>query len=601
MRACMRGAQRGLRHAQLANCRRKLTTRQGGHPPSKGAEQKPSGDHQGAKATPPQAKPQTQAAPKGGATGTPGGTAPPEAPRAGLPPWVPVAAAAFGFGSLAYLGVRLAAEGPPKSLPGFLGGRRRELQEEERAQEAPLETAEMSQPAAFSGAGEDGAALETAEMNQPAAFSGAGEDGAEKMGVKMPEVGVGDSGEAEEPVVIDTAPLDQLFTEALGLPSVAGQQDASAGGVAGDGPDGQATSAQIVEASEDSSTPYEEEVLMAKPSPLPTPAQSITADLVQKVIEQGAGAGEDWEKYKAMHQQATCDAETVIQKMAEQEVQHKVETQQLELKIAEHAAKVEDIRAEADDQLKKTQALLEKQEEVAEQQRENELKRQAEYMAVAASEAAVKERTERIKLMDQVREKLNVLEEAFVQRSKDALLKSAVHNVALGAMALDQALREGLPCSKPLRFLESGCGQDPVVLLGLSAVPKEVAQRGVPTQTQLLDRFKDVKKSVLTLSYLPPEGGGVLAHFAAKIGAALKVREDPTPTGTLDAALSQMEEWVRDGHLASAAQELEKATAGTAAEACTKDWLEAARSRAAAEQTVKMLQARAMSLTVALL
>lgn len=64
-------------------------------------------------------------------------------------------------------------------------------------------------------------------------------------------------------------------------------------------------------------------------------------------------------------------------------------------------------------------------------------------------------------------------------------------------------------------------------------------------------------------------------------------------SGTPEAAIALAHAKLLTGQLAGAACELQRGVEGTAAQEAVSDWVQAAKSRAVAEQAVKLLQAHA--------
>lgn len=119
-------------------------------------------------------------------------------------------------------------------------------------------------------------------------------------------------------------------------------------------------------------------------------------------------------------------------------------------------------------------------------------------------------------------------------------------------------------------------------------------------------QFEALEGRAKQLVLLPPGGGGMLAHALAWAASTLKVKEPAPQNGsqpnaaTSDAALARAEALLAHGELTEAANVLESAFAGTGAESLVKKWAEEARSRAVAEQAVKVVQAQATALAASL-
>ncbi|KAK9804866.1 hypothetical protein WJX72_009060 [[Myrmecia] bisecta] len=325
------------------------------------------------------------------------------------------------------------------------------------------------------------------------------------------------------------------------------------------------------------------------------------AALVRKAIERGEGAGDDWAEYAHRLRQAELDADVIRAVLGRVAAHHQGEVAKVQAVADGHAQRVRDAASKAQAIVNHFTQVLEEQQRLADAQRENELKRQAEYMAVAAAEAAVQERRLRGEELDKVRIKLNALGQAFSQRSQERHTSHTAHKLALGTFALESALCQGQPFEEALRLLARGCEGDDLVYAAIRALPKETAEQGIPTRAQLQDRWADVARAARSLAALPEGAGGPLSLGLASLAAKLKVSERGCAgqagrqSGSVDSALAEAEGHLANGRPAAAGAALQRGVAGTAAAPVVQDWAEAAWARGVADQTLALLQAHATS------
>ncbi|GMH39450.1 hypothetical protein BSKO_07348 [Bryopsis sp. KO-2023] len=429
------------------------------------------------------------------------------------------------------------------------------------------------------------------------------------------------SGAGDEPVTVDLEPINSLFQGAFGLESLkeeGGAQQASEAPAAvksseaQEDPDGGGLAVTESGSEEEKSTVDALEAIPTATLSLEEPpegvedGQTLAGALVKAAVEDNFGAGENWEDFGAMHKQAESDARVFLRWQTQEKKKHADDLKSREAQIKQtklHLGSVEKARV-ADH--KAFEVRYQRLSDDADHERKKALEQQESEMRLAASETSVKERVSRLKELDEVRQKLSGLTLAFKQRSKQAQTSHSAHKMALGVLALEECLEHGKPCQGELRSVQSGCQGDPLVKAALEPL-SGFADRGVPTLLQLKSNFSDVRRDALALGMLPKEGGGLIAQAVAKLGAMLKIDEKATTSEsisenppTLDVGLSHVEASLTDGDVLAAANFLEKATAGTAAECVTRHWIADAKNRAAAELALKALHARATCLTLSI-
>ncbi|GMP26208.1 hypothetical protein CsSME_00002754 [Camellia sinensis var. sinensis] len=239
---------------------------------------------------------------------------------------------------------------------------------------------------------------------------------------------------------------------------------------------------------------------------------------------------------------------------------------------------LEQKEAEAELQLKKIQELA-----------------KAELAAAIASEKAFQ-----IEKMAEANLHINALCMAFYARSEEARHSHSVHKLALGALALEDALSKGLPIQQEIEALHTyleGIDKDPLLDLVLSSLPEETRSTGTDTTLQLKHKFDALKGTLRHFSMIPPGGGGILAHSLAHVASLLKVKEADQSGDGIESLINRVESFLAEGKLSEAADTLENGVKGTKAAEVISDWLRRARDRAIAEQALTMLQSYATSIS----
>eukprot|EP00955_Chlamydomonas_euryale_P031606 331733-Chlamydomonas_euryale.AAC.9 len=223
----------------------------------------------------------------------------------------------------------------------------------------------------------------------------------------------------------------------------------------------------------------------------------------------------------------------------------------------------------------------------------------------------------------------------------------ALHNFAHPAatkgadiLALSEAIEKGAPLGRHVAALQAAATERSdsdtgIVLAATGSMPSS----GVPTRSQLESEFRRTSKVLSQLSYFPGKSAGMLAHAVAKLAVALKMDETaavgatclnmymwtclpsqvralhedvdalngvPGPTqdsaaNSTQARLAVAEAALEAGNLRVAADVVEQATRGTAAETAAAAWVTGARSRAAADQSLVLLRAHASVLAASVL
>ncbi|VVA28822.1 PREDICTED: MICOS complex subunit [Prunus dulcis] len=280
-----------------------------------------------------------------------------------------------------------------------------------------------------------------------------------------------------------------------------------------------------------------------------------------------------------------------------------------ELMLAEKAAMLDKElkreRAKAAAALKSLQEKLEEEFKTELEHKENEeemkLKKVEELAKAELAAAIASEKTSQIEKMAEANLHINALCVAFYARSEEARQTHSAHKLALGALALEDALSKGLPIQTEIEALHTyleGIDKDSILDLVLSSLPEETRRNGTDTLLQLNQKFDALKGTVRHLSLIPLGGGGILAHSLAHIASWLKVKEVDQSGDGIESIINKVESCLADGKIAEAAEALEEGVKGTQATEVVREWVKRARNRAITDQALTLLQSYATSISV---
>ncbi|KAG9451635.1 hypothetical protein H6P81_011600 [Aristolochia fimbriata] len=268
--------------------------------------------------------------------------------------------------------------------------------------------------------------------------------------------------------------------------------------------------------------------------------------------------------------------------------------EELNKERAKLASTVKLLQDEADEKLKME---LHRKDEEAELQ----LKKTQELAAAELAAAVAKEKSSQIERMAEADLHINALCMAFFARSEQARQSHSIHKLALGVLALEDALSKGLPIKAEIdgfhNLLES-LDKDSFLNLVFSSIPKETLQNGTETALQLNQKFDALKGILRHYSLIPAGGGGILAHAVAHVASSIKMKENDESGDGIESVINRVESFLAEGELAEAANALEKGVHGTEAEEIAGDWVQRARNRAIIEQALSVVQSYATSISL---
>ncbi|XP_008812718.2 MICOS complex subunit MIC60-like isoform X2 [Phoenix dactylifera] len=229
------------------------------------------------------------------------------------------------------------------------------------------------------------------------------------------------------------------------------------------------------------------------------------------------------------------------------------------------------------------------------------LKKVQELAKAELAAAISKEKASQMEKIAEADLNINALCMAFYARSEEARQTHSVHKLALGTLALEDALSKGLPIRAEVAALRKsleGIDKESLLDLALTSLPEEILNYGSSTQMQLNQKFDSLKRNLRHFSLIPAGGGGILTHAVAHFASSIKMKEDQSGDG-IESVISKVENFLLEGKFVEAADSLEAGVRGSQAEEIVLEWARQARNRAIAEQALSLLQSYATSITFA--
>lgn len=262
-------------------------------------------------------------------------------------------------------------------------------------------------------------------------------------------------------------------------------------------------------------------------------------------------------------------------------------------------------KAKAAAALKSLQENLEEKHKIELEEKETaaELKlEKVQELAKAELNASIaSEKASQIDKMAEANVHINALCMAFYARSEETRQSHSAQKLALGALALEEALSKGLPIQKEVEALQTyleSADKDSLLDVVLSSIPEETRTHGTDTLLQLNHKFDELKQTLRHFSFIPPGGGGILAHSLAHVASRLKVKEADHSGNGVEALINRVETFLAQGKLLEAANALEDGVKDSQAAEIVNDWVKHARNRAITEQALTLLQSFATSISL---
>ncbi|PKX92996.1 MICOS complex subunit MIC60 [Aspergillus novofumigatus IBT 16806] len=238
----------------------------------------------------------------------------------------------------------------------------------------------------------------------------------------------------------------------------------------------------------------------------------------------------------------------------------------------------------------KVNTELQRAQEVAEQRLKNELVEQAielnrKYLH-EVKDLVEREREGRLSKLNELTANVNLLEKLTTDWKEviDTNLKTQQLQVAVDAVrsVLERSTIPGL------LFLAAG---DPVVEAAIASINPTAYQRGIPSTSQIIERFRRVADEVRKASLLP-EDAGIASHAASLVLSKVMFKKDAVAgSDDVESVLLRTEHLLEEGNLDDAAREMN--TLKGWAKILSKDWLGDVRRVLEVKQALEVIETEA--------
>ncbi|RHY30008.1 hypothetical protein DYB32_004691 [Aphanomyces invadans] len=216
----------------------------------------------------------------------------------------------------------------------------------------------------------------------------------------------------------------------------------------------------------------------------------------------------------------------------------------------------------------------------------------------AIQAAAEHEQADRIHALEDIRVQVKAVNELLGATSNYEAFSHKVHKVSVAALALTNRIEAAAPLHSEINALRAAGKGDELI----EATVKTLAKfgDGAPSVAQLQDRFKVVQKAARKAALVPESSqGGMVGHlFANALYFLLIPPGGPIQGNDAEAIISRAEYALRAGDIEAAVVEVDKLS-GLPREVVS-DWVAAAKSRLAVEQTAKVVKAHISLLAASL-
>ena len=226
----------------------------------------------------------------------------------------------------------------------------------------------------------------------------------------------------------------------------------------------------------------------------------------------------------------------------------------------------------------KLQSELEVAQKVYDQRLKNELLEQSIALQRSFS-STIRDRVEterdgRLSKLTELSDSIHELEKLTAEWNSvvDANLKTQHLVVAVEAVKITLEKADApKPFIAELAALKEIAADDPVVAAAIASIHPAAYQRGIPTASQLIDRFRRVAAEVRKAALLP-EDAGVASHLASLAMSKFLFKKSGLAVGTdVEAVLARTEVLLEEGDLDGAAREMNGLDGW--AKVLSRDWL----------------------------
>ncbi|KAE8355597.1 mitochondrial inner membrane protein Mitofilin, partial [Aspergillus coremiiformis] len=246
----------------------------------------------------------------------------------------------------------------------------------------------------------------------------------------------------------------------------------------------------------------------------------------------------------------------------------------------------------------KIQTELQRAQEVAEQRLKNELVEQAielnrKYLH-EVKDLVEREREGRLSKLNELTANVSELEK-LTSGWKDVIdtnLKTQQLQVAVDAVrSVVERSSSSRPFVRELVAVKELAADDPVVEAAIASINPTAYQRGIPSKSQIIERFRRVADEVRKASLLP-EDAGIASHAASLVLSKVMFKKDPVANSDdVESVLVRTETLLEEGDFDTAAREMNSLKGW--AKILSKDWLGDVRRVLEVKQALEVIETEA--------
>ncbi|OJD19939.1 hypothetical protein AJ78_00133 [Emergomyces pasteurianus Ep9510] len=147
------------------------------------------------------------------------------------------------------------------------------------------------------------------------------------------------------------------------------------------------------------------------------------------------------------------------------------------------------------------------------------------------------------------------------------------------------------PFVRELAAVKELASNDEVVTAAVASISPAAYQRGIPSSSQLIDRFRRVAGEVRKASLLP-ENAGITSHAASFVLSKVMLKKQGSPAGDdVESILARTENFLEEGNFDEAAREMNSLQGW--AKLLSKDWLADVRRVLEVKQALEIIETEA--------
>ncbi|KAJ2236935.1 regulator of (H+)-ATPase in vacuolar membrane [Coemansia sp. RSA 485] len=206
------------------------------------------------------------------------------------------------------------------------------------------------------------------------------------------------------------------------------------------------------------------------------------------------------------------------------------------------------------------------------------------------------ERGGRLAHLDRVEAQLRQLAQ-LAQESGDMIRQSrAVSKLGIAISALKSAAvgaQVQTPFASELSALASAATTDfPATRAAFASIPRDIAELGVPSQTELESRFDSVRREIRSVALVPENGNLGSQVLSATLSKVMFEKEGLVEGDDVEAVLSRAGFYLKQHNLDLATRELNQLKGWP--KKLAEDWIASARCRLEVEQAISVAESEAL-------